>query len=170
LLLPIKAIILNSLALLAAFGLVVAVFQHGWLPGTTGAETTVAIVPVLMFCFLFGLSMDYEVIMLSRIREEWLATGDNLLAVSRGMQGSAGIVTSAATIMVVVFAAFGTSELALIRQIGVGLALAVVIDATLIRLVALPAAMILMGNWNWWLPGRYRTVEPTCHRKYEDRT
>ena len=152
--LPIKAIVLNSLALLAAFGLVVTLFQHGWLPGTSGADSIVVIVPILMFCFLFGLSMDYEVIMLSRIREEWLATGDNIQAVNRGVQGSAGIVTSAATVMVVVFAAFGTSDLGLIRQIGVGLALAVVIDATVIRLVALPAAMIVMGTWNWWLPGR----------------
>ena len=165
LVLPVKAIILNSLALLAAFGLVVAIFQHGWLPGTSATGTTIVIVPLLMFCFLFGLSMDYEVIMLSRIREEWLATGDNLRAVSRGMQGSAGIVTSAAAIMVVVFAAFGTSELELIRQIGVGLALAVVIDATVIRLVALPAAMILMGKWNWWLPGQGADTRPARHQE-----
>ncbi len=152
--LPLKAIVLNSLALLAAFGLVVAIFQHGWLPGIQATGTTVVIVPVLMFCFLFGLSMDYEVIILSRIREAWLESGDNLTAVNLGMRGSAGIVTSAATIMVVVFAAFGTSDLGLIRELGVGLSLAVLLDATLIRLVALPAAMVLMGNWNWWLPGR----------------
>ena len=158
-LLPLKALLLNSLALLASFGLVVAIFQHGWLPGVDATNTTVVIVPVLMFCFLFGLSMDYEVIILSRIREAWLATDDNLTAVDHGMRGSAGIVTSAATIMVIVFAAFGTSELGLIRELGVGLSLAVFLDATVIRLVALPAAMILMGRWNWWMPGGHRLVE-----------
>ena len=164
--LPLKAIVLNSLALLAAFGLVVAIFQHGWFPGIEATGTTVVIVPVLMFCFLFGLSMDYEVIILSRIREEWLATGDNLLAVNQGMRGSAGIVTSAATIMVVVFAAFGTSDLGLIRELGVGLSLAVLLDATLIRLVALPAAMVLMGRWNWWVLGRTR--QPVTAKNLEE--
>jgi RND superfamily putative drug exporter len=155
-LLPIKAILLNMLALAASFGALVWVFQEGHFAGLLGFEPlgyTVVIVPLLMFCFMFGLSMDYEVIMLSRIRESWLETGDNRLAVSTGLRGSARIVTSAALIMLVVFASFGASELQVIQQIGLGLALAVFLDATIIRLVALPAAMQLMGRWNWWAPG-----------------
>lgn len=153
--LPIKALLLNSLSLAASFGVLVWVFQNGHLQGVLGYEPLghiVVIVPLLMFCFMFGLSMDYEVIMLSRIRESWLEAGDNRVAVSEGMRGSARIVTSAALIMVVVFAAFGTSEVQVIQQIGFGLALAVILDATLIRLVALPAAMQVMGRWNWWAP------------------
>ncbi len=154
-LLPIKAILLNMLALAASFGSLVWVFQEGHFAGLLGFEPlgyTVVIVPLLMFCFMFGLSMDYEVIMLSRIREAWLETGDNRLAVSNGLRGSARIVTSAALIMFVVFASFGASDLQVIQQIGLGLALAVFLDATIIRLVALPAAMQLMGRWNWWAP------------------
>jgi RND superfamily putative drug exporter len=159
-LLPIKAILLNLLSLSASFGAVVWVFQQGHLSGILGFEPlghTIVIVPVLMFCFMFGLSMDYEVIMLSRIREAWLDTGDNNRAIEIGLRGSARIVTSAALIMVIVFAAFGGSELQVIQQIGMGLTVAVLIDATLIRLVALPAAMRLMGRWNWWAPSFRRT-------------
>jgi RND superfamily putative drug exporter len=163
-LLPLKAILLNTLALAASFGSLVWVFQEGHFAGLLGFEPlgyTVVIVPLLMFCFMFGLSMDYEVIMLSRIREAWLETGDNGLAVSTGLRGSARIVTSAALIMFVVFASFGASDLQVIQQIGLGLALAVFLDATIIRLVALPAAMQLMGRWNWWAPrfGKNRTSE-----------
>ncbi len=154
-LLPVKAVLLNMLSLTASFGALVWVFQEGHLAGFLGFEPlgyTIVIVPVLMFCFMFGLSMDYEVIMLSRIREAWLETGDNDAAISRGLKGSARIVTSAALIMLIVFASFGTSDLQIIQQIGLGLALAVFVDATIIRLVALPAAMQLMGRWNWWSP------------------
>jgi RND superfamily putative drug exporter len=105
-----------------------------------------------MFCFLFGLSMDFEVIMLSRIREAWQETGDNTRAIQLGLRRSTGIVTSSATVMLVVFAAFGTSDLQLIKAIGVGLGIAVFIDATIIRMLLLPATMQLMGRWNWWLP------------------
>jgi len=154
-LLPIKAILLNVLSLTASFGALVWIFQEGHLAGLLGFEPlgyTIVIVPVLMFCFMFGLSMDYEVIMLSRIREAWLETGDNHLAVSRGLKGSAKIVTSAALIMLIIFASFGTSDLQVIQQIGLGLAMAVFVDATIIRLITLPAAMQLMGRWNWWSP------------------
>ncbi len=113
---------------------------------------TVIIVPILMFCFMFGLSMDYEVIMLSRIREAWISTGDNGRAVAMGLRASAPIVSSAALIMLVVFSVFGASKLQIIKSVGVGLALAVLLDATLIRLLLLPAAMQLMGRWNWWTP------------------
>lgn len=159
-LLPVKAILLNMLALAAAFGLVVLVFQEGAFAGIlansfTGADTgtTVVIVPLLMFCFMFGLSMDYEIIMLSRIRESWQHHGDNRRAVHEGMIATTNIVTRAALIMVVVFGAFASSDLQIIREIGIGLAIAVIIDATIIRLIALPSAMLLMGRWNWWFPG-----------------
>jgi len=163
-LLPLKAIVLNLLSLTASFGALVWIFQEGHLSGLLGFEPlgyTIVIVPVLMFCFMFGLSMDYEVIMLSRIREAWLASGDNDRAVSEGLRGSTRLVTSAALIMLIVFASFGASELQVIQQIGLGLAIAVFVDATLIRLVALPAAMQLMGRWNWWAPSfRRRAPAP----------
>ncbi|MBA3276109.1 MAG: MMPL family transporter [Chloroflexia bacterium] len=163
-LLPVKAVLLNMLSLTASFGALVWIFQEGHLAGILGFEPlgyTIVIVPILMFCFMFGLSMDYEVIMLSRIREAWLKTGDNRVAVSRGLEGSARIVTSAALIMLIVFASFGTSRFQVIQQIGLGLAIAVFVDATIIRLVALPAAMQLMGRWNWWSPSlRKRGVAP----------
>ena len=154
-LLPIKAIILNLLSLTASFGALVWIFQDGHLSNVLDFEPmgyTVIIVPILMFCFMFGLSMDYEVIMLSRIRESWAASGDNSVAVTSGLRASAPIVTSAALIMLVVFSVFGASELQIIKSVGVGLALAVLLDATLIRLLLLPAAMRLMGRWNWWAP------------------
>jgi RND superfamily putative drug exporter len=131
------------------------IFQDGHLANVLRFEpagTTVILVPILMFCFLFGLSMDFEVIMLSRIREAWLDTGDNDLAVEHGVRGTAGIVTSSAVVMLAVFAAFATSELGIIKALGVGLAIAVVIDATVVRLLLLPATMQLMGRWNWWTP------------------
>jgi RND superfamily putative drug exporter len=112
----------------------------------------VILIPILMFCFLFGLSMDFEVIMLSRIREAWQETGDNTRAIDLGLRRSAGIVTASASVMLIVFIAFGTSELQIIKAIGVGLGLAVLIDATVIRLILLPATMQLMGRWNWWMP------------------
>ncbi len=164
-LLPVKAVLLNTLSLAASFGTLVWVFQHGHLSGVLGFEPlgyTIVIVPVLMFCFMFGLSMDYEVIMLSRIREAWLETGNNDAAIAQGMRGSARIVTSAALIMLIVFASFGSSDLQVIQQIGLGLAVAVFLDATIIRLVALPAAMTLMGRWNWWSP-TFRKRQPTPH-------
>lgn len=154
-LLPLKAILLNLLSLTASFGALVWIFQEGHLANILDFEPmgyTVIIVPILMFCFMFGLSMDYEVIMLSRIREAWIRTGDNGVAVSSGLRASAPIVSSAALIMLVVFSVFGASELQIIKSVGVGLALAVLLDATLIRLLLLPAAMQLMGRWNWWAP------------------
>jgi len=162
-LLPIKAIVLNLLSLTASFGALVWIFQEGHLANLLDFEPmgyTVIIIPILMFCFMFGLSMDYEVIMLSRIREAWLATGDNSAAVRYGLHASAPIVSSAALIMLVVFSVFGASELQIIKSVGVGLALAVLLDATLIRLLLLPAAMQLMGRWNWWAPSFKTRREP----------
>ena len=151
---PIKAIAMNILSISASFGMLVWVFQWGY-----GAEllnfTPQPIDsgnPVIMFCIVFGLSMDYEVLMLSRIHEEWERTGDNTLAVANGLQKTGGLITGAAAIMVVVFSAFGLSSVIILKQIGLGLALAIFIDATLVRALVVPATMRLMGKWNWWAP------------------
>lgn len=155
--LPLKAIAMNLLSIGASFGALVWIFQDGHLSAVLRFEpsgTTVVLVPILMFCFLFGLSMDFEIIMLSRIREGWLATGDNNRAVESGLHHTTGIITSSALVMLAVFAAFATSELGIIKALGVGLAIAVVLDATIIRLLLLPATMQLMGRWNWWTPLR----------------
>lgn len=154
-LLPFKAIALNLLSIGASFGALVWIFQDGHLASVLRFEptgTTIVLIPILMFCFLFGLSMDFEVIMLSRIRESWLENGDNDLAVEAGVRRTAGIVTSSAIVMLAVFAAFSTSELQIIKTLGVGLAIAVVLDATVIRMLLLPATMQLMRGWNWWTP------------------
>jgi RND superfamily putative drug exporter len=108
----------------------------------------------MMFCFVFGLSMDYEVLMLTRIKEEYAKTGDNTAAVARGLEATGRVVTSAALIMVVVFGAFGGSRVLLVQSLGIGLALAVALDATLVRAILVPATMRLLGVWNWWAPGR----------------
>ena len=153
--LPLKAILLNLLSLSASFGALIWIFQDGHLAGLLGFEPlgyTVLMVPVMMFCFMFGLSMDYEVLMLSRIKEEYDRHGNNTRAVAAGLQATGGVVTSAALIMFVVFAAFGTGELLMIQALGVGLAIAVALDATLIRALLVPAMMRLLGDWNWWAP------------------
>ncbi len=152
---PTKAILLNLLSTGAAYGVVVLVFQDGWLGGPLGVRPTDAIqnwIPIFIFTVLFGLSMDYEVFILSRIKEfvdHGLSTRD---AVARGLTVTAGTVTSAAAIMVVVFAVFMTLRLVIIRELGLGLAVAVFLDATVIRCVLLPASMRLLGEWNWYLP------------------
>jgi RND superfamily putative drug exporter len=152
---PTKAILLNLLSTGAAYGVVVLVFEDGWLAGPLGVRPTDAIqnwIPIFIFTVLFGLSMDYEVFILSRIKEfvdHGLSTRD---AVARGLTVTAGTVTSAAAIMVVVFAVFMTLRLVIIRELGLGLAVAVFLDATVIRCVLLPASMSLLGEWNWYLP------------------
>jgi RND superfamily putative drug exporter len=155
LVIPIKAIILNLLSTAAAFGVVVAVFQDGILGGSFGIERSPVIeswVPVFIFTILFGLSMDYHVFILSRVKEAWDRGLDSRSAVERGISITAGTITSAATIMVVVFAAFVTIPFAFIQELGLGLAVAVLIDATIVRSVLLPATMAMLGDWNWWLP------------------
>ncbi|MCC6314022.1 MAG: MMPL family transporter [Thermomicrobiales bacterium] len=155
LVLPLKAILMNGLGIAAAYGLLVVIFQEG--AGerlfdfqSTGA--TQVYLPLLSFAVLFGLSMDYEVFLLGRMKEEWDRTGDNRLAVGYGLQHSAGVITSAAAIMVVVFSAFTFARLREVKELGFSLAAAVLIDATLVRLILAPAAMQLLGHWNWWLP------------------
>ena len=151
---PIKAIAMNILSISASFGMLVWVFQWGY--GAELLNFTAQPIdsgnPVIMFCIVFGLSMDYEVLMLSRIHEEWERTGDNTLAVANGLQKTGGLITGAAAIMVVVFGAFGLSSVIILKQIGLGLALAILIDATLVRALVVPSTMRLMGKWNWWAP------------------
>ncbi|WP_336670504.1 MMPL family transporter [Tsukamurella sp. USMM236] len=158
-LLPLKALVLNVLSLSATFGAMVWIFQEGHLGGlgTTVTGHLIADMPVLMFCIAFGLSMDYEVFLLSRIREEWQGSpgrdrAANDEAVARGIASTARVVTAAALLMAVVFAAIGFSEVSFMRMLGVGLAIAVLLDATLVRLVLLPAFMRIAGTANWW-PG-----------------
>jgi RND superfamily putative drug exporter len=150
-----KAIILNLLSVGAAYGVLVLVFQHGFGKGLLGFSSTAGIdpvVPLLLFVILFGLSMDYHVFLLSRIRElvQRGATTDE--AVSRGIKSTAGVVTSAAIVMVAVFAVFTTLSMLMFKQFGVGLAVAILLDATIVRGVLLPASMKLLGDWNWYLP------------------
>jgi RND superfamily putative drug exporter len=149
--LPIKAILMNFLSVAGSFGALVWVFQEGHL-GIADPRPVEQVLPVLLFCVLFGLSMDYEVLMLSRIKEAYARTGDNTLAVAEGLEKTAGLITSAAAIMIVVFAAFALARVVLIRAVGFGMALAVLIDASLVRLLLVPATMRLFGDWNWWAP------------------
>jgi RND superfamily putative drug exporter len=163
LVLPVKAILVNLLSIGASFGAVVWVFQEGNLSGPLGFTATgflEATQPILMLALLFGLSMDYEVFLLSRIREQWDNLGDNTAAVASGMQRTGGIITAAALLLAVVVAAFATSGISLMKMVGLGMLVAVVLDATLVRLMLVPATMRLVGRYNWWAPrflrGLYR--------------
>ena len=153
-LIPIKAIVMNILSISASFGMLVFVFQWGYGADLLNftPQPIEATNPVIMFCIVFGLSMDYEVLMLSRIHEEWERTGDNTLAVANGLQKTGRLITGAAAIMVVVFSAFGLSSIIILKQIGFGLALAILLDATIVRALVVPATMRLMGDANWWSP------------------
>jgi RND superfamily putative drug exporter len=152
--LPVKALILNMLSLSAAFGATVWIFQEGHLGalGTTPTGTLVANMPVLLFCVAFGLSMDYEVFLVSRIREFWLQTGDNDESVALGLARTGRVITAAALIMAISFAALIAAKVAVMRLFGVGLTLAVLVDATVVRMVLVPAFMRVAGRWNWWAP------------------
>jgi putative drug exporter of the RND superfamily len=152
---PLKAAVMNLLSIGAAYGVIVAVFQWGWLKGLVGIDETVPIVsfmPMMLFAILFGLSMDYEVFLLSRVREEYLHRRDNDAAVIEGISATARVITSAALIMISVFGAFVLGDDPMIKMFGLGLATAVFIDATIVRIVLVPATMKLLGDWNWWLP------------------
>ena len=153
--LPLKAVVMNLLSISASFGALVFVFQDGHGSSLLGFEASSIdpSTPVIMFCIVFGLSMDYEVLLLSRIQEEYRRTGDNTHSVAEGLERSGRLITGAAAIMVGVFAAFGLAEILLIKAIGLGMALAVAADATLVRALVVPATMRLLGNLNWWAPG-----------------
>ena len=158
---PIKAIAMNLLSLGATFGALAWVFQDGHLSGLLGFDPVGSIdtfMPVLIFIFAFGLSMDYEVFLLSRIKEAYDETGDNDLSVSMGLQRSGRIITSAALLIVVVFAGFAAGEVLTIKQLGVGLAVAVIVDATIVRSLLVPATMRLLGDRNWWAPASMRRI------------
>jgi RND superfamily putative drug exporter len=152
---PVKAVIVTLLSISASFGALVWIFQDGNLsialnftPGPIETAT-----PLVMFCVIFGLSMDYEVLLLSRIQEAWRRTGDNTASVAEGLARTAGVITGAALIMVAVFAAFALADVITIKSIGVGMAIAVLLDATIIRVLLVPATMRLLRRWNRWAPG-----------------
>ena len=168
---PLKAAAMNLLSIGAAYGVLVAVFQWGWgssLIGLEGPTPITSIIIVIMFPILFGLSMDYEVFLLSRIREEFVRTGDNVESVARGLAGTGRVITSAALIMIVVFLSFVASPVPSLKMLGLGLATAIFIDATIVRMVLVPATMALLGKANWWLPAWLDRVLP--HLTIEDTT
>jgi RND superfamily putative drug exporter len=153
---PIKAVVMTLLSVSASFGALVWIFQEGNLSNFLGFQplgTTIAGNPIIMFSVIFGLSMDYEVLLLSRIQEAYRRRGDNRESVAEGLARTASVITGAALIMVAVFAAFALADVITIKSIGVGMAIAVLIDATVIRVLLVPATMRLLGDWNWWAPG-----------------
>jgi uncharacterized membrane protein YdfJ with MMPL/SSD domain len=163
LLLPLKAVIMNLLSIGAAFGVLVAIFQWGWLDSVLGFESLGALDTInvpLIFAIVFGLSMDYEVFLMSRIRERYLVHGDNERAVAEGLASSARTISSAALIMSAVFAVFVLTGVPSIKELGLGCAIAIALDATLVRLILVPAAMKLMGKWNWWMPSWLDRILP----------
>ncbi len=167
LLLPLKAVLMNLVSLGAAFGAIVWIFQQGHLSGLLDftPQTQDPSIAVLIFCILFGLSMDYEVLLLNRIREEWRRTGDTRAAVAMGLERSGRLITGAAAVMVAVFASFGFgSGTVLIKALGLGLAIAIAVDATLVRAVVVPALMRLLGDLNWWVPGPLAWLPRRLHR------
>ncbi len=157
--LPLKAVVMNVASLGASFGVVTWIFQDGHLSGLLGFVSPGYLdvtQPILMLAIIFGLSMDYEVFLLSRIREEWDRTGDNTTAVANGLQHSGRIITSAALLLAVVIGVFASSDILLMKMIGVGMLVAVLIDATIVRAMLVPATMRLLGTVNWWAPGPLR--------------
>jgi RND superfamily putative drug exporter len=162
-LVPLKAALMNLLSIAAAYGVVVAVFQWGWGNELIGVEQTMPInpfAPLMMFAILFGLSMDYEVFLLSRVREDYVKSGDSHQSVVTGLSSTARVITSAALIMMSVFGAFVLGDDPTGKLFGLGLAVAVFLDATLVRLVLVPATMSLVGRANWWLPGWLDRILP----------
>ena len=163
LLLPLKAVLMNLLSIGAAFGVLVAIFQWGWLDSVLGFESLGALDTInvpLIFAIVFGLSMDYEVFLMSRIRERYMEHGDNERAVAEGLASSARTISSAALIMSSVFAVFVLTGVPSIKELGLGCAVAIALDATLVRLILVPAAMKLFGDWNWWMPSWLDRVLP----------
>jgi RND superfamily putative drug exporter len=166
LLVPLKAVVMNLLSIGAAYGVVIAVFQWGWGAGLIGVDREGPIeawVPMMLFAIVFGLSMDYEVFLLSRIKEEYDRTGDNNTAVADGLAKTARVITAAALIMVCVFSAFVLGEDRSLKLFGLGLAVAVAIDATVVRMLLVPATMELLGDRNWWIPKWLDKILPRIH-------
>ena len=164
-LVPLKAVLVNLLSIAAAYGVVVAIFQWGWLAEPLGIQSTGPIepfVPMMLFAIVFGLSMDYEVFLLSRVREEYDRSGDNALAVADGLASTARVITAAAAIMVMVFASFALGDDRVLKLFGISLASAIFLDATIVRIVLVPATMELLGDRNWWFP-RWLEWVPRLH-------
>jgi RND superfamily putative drug exporter len=165
-LVPLKAVVMNLLSIAAAYGVLVAVFQWGWAKALIGVDKAGPIdawVPMMLFAILFGLSMDYEVFLLSRIKEDYDRTKDNANAVANGLAATARVITAAAAIMICVFGAFVLGDDRSIKLFGLGLAVAVFLDATIVRLILVPATMELLGDRNWWLPKWLDRVLPQIH-------
>jgi RND superfamily putative drug exporter len=165
-LVPLKAVLMNLLSIGAAFGLIVAVFQWGWgasIIGVDGTGPIISFFPIFLFAIVFGLSMDYEVFLMSRIHEEWERTGDASLSVTRGLALTGRVITAAAAIMVTVFLSFMIAPEPITKLFGLGLASAVLIDAVVIRSVLVPAVMQLFGERAWWLPGWLERILPRLH-------
>ena len=160
--LPIKALLMNALSLCASFGIIVWIFQDGRFCDLLSYEatgTSEAVVPVLMLAIVFGLSMDYEVLLLARMREEWDRSGDNARAVQEGISRTGRLITSAAALFIVVVLCFATSKLLLVKTLSVGMAAAVFLDATIVRALLVPATMHMLGSWNWWAPTALRRLQ-----------
>jgi uncharacterized membrane protein YdfJ with MMPL/SSD domain len=159
LVLPVKAVLMNLLSISASFGMITWIFADGHLEGPLGFTSTGfldATQPIFMLAILVGLSMDYEVFLLSRIREQWDLTHDNTLAVATGVQRTGRIITSAALLLAVVIGAFSTSGIVFMKMIGIGMLVALLVDATVVRMLLVPATMKLLGGWNWWAPAGMR--------------
>jgi RND superfamily putative drug exporter len=170
-LLPLKAVVMNLLSVAAAYGVLVMVFQYGWFDRLLGYDSlgyVNSMTPPFLLAIVFGLSMDYEVFLLSRIRERYDATSDTRRSVAEGLRASAATISSAALIMVAVFAVFAGTGTPSIKEIGVGMSVAIALDATLVRLILVPATMEILGRWNWWLPKRVDRVLP--HAGFEGRS
>ena len=168
---PVKAAVMNLLSIGAAYGVLTAVFQWGWATDLLGLDHPLAVsswVPILMFAILFGLSMDYEVFLLSRIREDWARTGDSHGSVVRGLSATGRVISSAAAIMVAVFLGFASEVDVVVKQLGVGMAVAILLDATVVRMVLVPATMSLLGDWNWWVPRWLDRVLPHVRAEVDD--
>ncbi len=168
---PVKAAVMNLLSIGAAYGVLTAIFQWGWgveLLGLDHAMPVSSWMPILLFAVLFGLSMDYEVFLLSRIREDWLDTGDARGSVTRGLSHTGRVISAAAAIMVAVFLGFASEVDVVVKQLGVGMAVAVALDATLVRMVLVPATMTLLGRWNWWMPRWLDRALPTVRVEVTD--
>ena len=165
LLVPLKAVVMNLLSIGAAYGAVVAIFQWGWLSDIFGVEPAPIepFIPMMLFAIVFGLSMDYEVFLLSRIREEWTRTGDSHTSVADGVAATARVITAAAAIMVFVFGSFLLEDDRAIKLFGFGLAFAVLLDATVVRMLLVPATMELLGDRNWWIPGWLDRILPNIN-------
>ena len=154
LLVPLKAVVMNLLSIGAAYGIIVAVFQWGWTSAITGIEPAPIepFIPMMMFAVVFGLSMDYEVFLLSRVKEEYDRTGDAVNSVADGLASTARVITAAAAIMVVVFGSFMLEDSRIVQLFGLGLSMAILLDASLVRMLLVPATMELLGERNWWFP------------------